>query len=118
LSFRFGPAASGACGDPRKGVRMAVLIQYEGFIVSTHSRIYSFQVIDSPGKSRQFTVTIQLEAFRAAPFKFQDGPDICFARLKRELDGETQDAHAKPHLKIVEQDILQYSQLHPRARRL
>ena len=97
---------------------MAILIQYEGFVGSVASRVYNFQVTDSPEKSRQFTVTIQLEAFRTALFKFQDRPDICFARLKRELDEETQDSYAKPHLNIGEQDIQQYSQRHPRQKRL
>jgi len=92
-------------------------IQYAGFSVATTSRIYSFRVIDAPEKMREFTVTVQLKAFGSTLLKFQDGPGVCFARLKRELEGETQESRAEPHLRIGEQDIQEYLQRrHPRKR--
>lgn len=83
-------------------------IQYVGFSVAATSRIYGFRVIDAPEKIREFTVTVQLKAFGSTLLKFQDAPGLCSARLKRELEGETQESRAEPRLRIEEQDIREY----------
>ncbi len=87
-------------------------IQYVGFNVAAASRTYTFRVIDAAVEARQFTVQIQSEVFRTTLLKFQDGPDICFARLKRELEGETQESRAEPHLRIEDQEIQEYVERH------
>jgi len=87
-------------------------IQYAGFNIITSYRVYNFDVIDSPSEMREFTVQIQAEAFRADSLSFQDGPGICFARLRRELDGETPQLRAAAHLRIGVQDILDYRAHH------
>jgi hypothetical protein len=83
-------------------------IQYVGFDVAASARIYNFRVIDALREAREFTVKIQSRAFRAARLKLQDGPAICFARLKQELQGETQELRAKVHLNIEELEIQEY----------
>lgn len=83
-------------------------IQYVGFNVAASSRIYNFHVIGAPHEDREFTVNVQSEAFRPAGLKLQDGPAICFERLKHELQGETQDSRAEGHLGIAELDIQEY----------
>ena len=87
-------------------------IQYVGFDVAASSRIYNFHVIDTPGEAREFTVNIQSDAFRTARLKLQDGPAICFARLKQELQGETGASPAGNSLRIGERDIREYWELH------
>ena len=82
-------------------------IQYVGFNLAASSRIYNFDVIEAK-EMRQFTVKVQSEAFRPAGLKLQDGPDICFARLKQELQGETHDRRAEPHLAVREREIREY----------
>jgi hypothetical protein len=82
-------------------------IQYVGFNVAASSRIYNFDVIDT-AEAREFTVKVQSEAFCPARLKLQDGPDICFARLKQELLGETQESRTEAHLNIGERDIQEY----------
>jgi len=82
-------------------------IQYVGFNFAASSRIYNFDVIDTKAV-REFTVKVQSEAFRPAGLKLQDGPVICYARLKQELQGETQEARAEAHLNIAERDIQEY----------
>jgi hypothetical protein len=82
-------------------------IQYVGFNIAGSSRIYNFDVINTK-ETREFTVKIQSEAFRPAGLKLQDGPDICFARLKQELQAETQEAHADAHLSIADGDIQEF----------
>ncbi len=86
-------------------------IQYIGFNVASSSRTYNFDVIDI-AETREFTVKVQSEAFRPARLKLQDGPGICFARLKQELQEETQEARAEAHLSIGEQDIQEYLERH------
>ena len=86
-------------------------IQYVGFNLAASSRIYNFDVIDTK-ETREFTVKVQSTAFRPAALKLQDGPAICFARLERELQGETQEAPAEAHLSIVQQDIQEYLERH------
>src|SRR5271157_4005790 len=88
-------------------------IQYVGFNVATSSRIYDFDVIDT-AEVRKFTVKVQSDAFRPARLKLQDGPGICFARLKQELQGETPESRAAAHssINIGEQDIQEYLERH------
>lgn len=93
---------------------MKILIQFEGFIVSSTSRTYNFRVIDAPGQSRQCSVQVPSESFRSTPLKFQDGPGISFDRLEQELGRE---APAEAHLRIGDQDIQEYLERHyPRKR--
>ncbi len=86
-------------------------IQYVGFNVAASSRTYNFDVLDTK-EAREFTVQVQSEAFRPARLKLQDGPGICFARLKQELQGETQEARTEAHLSIGERDIQEYLEQH------
>jgi hypothetical protein len=87
-------------------------IQYVGFDVAASSRIYNFHVIDTLEKAREFTVNIQSDAFRTARLKLQDGPAICFARLKQELQGETAASPAGTSLSMGERDIREYWERH------
>ena len=82
-------------------------IRYVGFNVTASCRTYNFDVIDT-AETREFTVKVQSDAFRPARLKLQDGPDICFARLQQELQGETQESRAEAHLSIGEGDIQEY----------
>jgi hypothetical protein len=88
-------------------------IRYVGFSDATGSRTYNFDVIDT-AERREFTVKVQSEAFRPARLKLQDGPAICFARLKQELQGETPEVRAAAHLSIDirEEDIQEYLEQH------
>jgi hypothetical protein len=83
-------------------------IQYRGFSLGEASRIYAYQVVDPPQGTREFTVDVANGAFRSPPFRIQDGPGICFARLKLELDRETSEAPAEHHLSITPSDIQEY----------
>jgi hypothetical protein len=92
-----------------------VHIQYVGFDVGHDSRIYNFDVIDAK-ESRHFTVEVRLEAFQPLLLKFQDGPDISFACLKKGLEDETPDSRALAHLNIGEPDVHAYLETHRPAK--
>ena len=60
-------------------------VQYVGFTAGTLVREYSFIVRDESGQPREYTVTIANEAFVSRRARYQDGPNICLQRLRREL---------------------------------
>jgi|SRR5579863_7107608 len=63
----------------------SVFMEYMGFTSTTQGREYAFHVRFSPQDTRDFTVTIAGEAFSSRRVSFQDGPNVCSSRLKREL---------------------------------
>ena len=89
-----------------------MLIQYLGFDSSESSRIYTFNVIDAPHASREFTVEVQSKEFGENRLKFQDGPGICSARLQRQLMGGTPESRVEADLRIDDQDVREYRAQH------
>ena len=70
---------------PRKPTPVRpVSIRYLGFECTTEGRAYRLRV-DGTGDPRLVTVTIPTAAFEARKARFQDAPELCFARLQREL---------------------------------
>ena len=83
-------------------------IQFAGYDNEANSRIYNFDVVDPPREARTFTVEIESKTSRGSSLQLQDGPSICFERLRRELDRETPELSAQSHLHIGEQDVREY----------
>jgi hypothetical protein len=83
-------------------------IQYVGFEIGASARVYGFHVINAPEGARDFTVTIQSQAFCQGGLKLQDGPGICFTRLDQELRRHAEDSPLECHLIIGEGDIREY----------
>ena len=79
-------------------------ILYVGFDVAPTSRNYNFRVTDGAKAVRNFTVKVLLNAFRGTQLKFQDGPELCHGRLKRELQAESAGSPAKSNLSVEEWD--------------
>lgn len=59
-------------------------VRYLGFRSTDDAREYSLRV-DGEGEVRVFTMAIPLAAFASRQARFQDAPELCFARLQREL---------------------------------
>jgi hypothetical protein len=59
-------------------------LRYLGFECTSAGRAYRVRV-EGSGDPRVFTLTIPTVAFEARQVRFQDAPDLCFARLQREL---------------------------------
>jgi hypothetical protein len=83
-------------------------IQYRGFSLEAGSRIYSYRVTNTSQGTREFTLDVQNDAFRSPPLKIQDGPGMCYARLKQELDRESIEMPAELQLRIAPSDIQEY----------
>ncbi|MGH9395825.1 MAG: hypothetical protein ACRD18_03100, partial [Terriglobia bacterium] len=90
----------------------AMYIQYTGFDVATRCRIYHFRVLNNLVAERDFAIRVGTEAFCEAALKLQEGPDICFGRLKQELETETEGSRANAELSIGEGDIREYREQH------
>ena len=63
----------------------ATQIEYIGFTVNEATREYRLRARQPGGEFHAFTLTISNEAFLAHRVRYQDGPDICFLKLQREL---------------------------------
>ena len=63
----------------------SILMQYLGFTSASVCREYSFQVRYAPEDIRDFTLTILNEAFTSHRVRYQDAPDLCSLKLRREL---------------------------------
>ena len=94
-----------------------MFIQFAGYDIGANSRIYNFDVMDPPRGAREFTVEIESKTSRCGFLQLQDGPSICFERLRLELERETPELSAKPHLHIGEQDVQEYlARQHPQKK--
>ncbi len=79
----FEPNRRDAAEWPAAVTRPASL-RYMGFHSTDDGREYDLRVDDETG-SRLFTLVIPHEAFAARQARFQDAPDLCFAKLQRAL---------------------------------
>jgi hypothetical protein len=62
-----------------------IFMEYVGFISAAQGREYAFHVRFSSQDSRDYTVTIATDVFASRRVSYQDGPNLCSSKLKREL---------------------------------
>jgi hypothetical protein len=60
-------------------------IEFLGFEAKTLVREYKFTVREPSGDPREFTLTILNQAFCERRVRYQDAPDVCSVKLRREL---------------------------------
>ena len=60
-------------------------IEYVGFTVNEATREYKLRARPRGGEYQDYTLAISNEAFLAHRVRYQDAPDICFLKLKREM---------------------------------
>jgi len=63
----------------------AIVLQYVGFETKGAVREYTFTLRGPGGESSEYFVTIANAAFVAHRVRYQDAPDICSLRLRREF---------------------------------
>src|SRR5215467_2731842 len=66
-----------------------VALQYVGFESKGSVREYAFTLRGTDGASSEYFVTIANDAFVAHRVRYQDAPDICSLRIRREFATRT-----------------------------
>jgi hypothetical protein len=91
-----------------------ILMQYLGFKPKNEWREYSFQVPYAAEDIRDFTLTILNEAFTSHRVRYQDAPDVCSAKLRRELSANpTHPSHT--NFAISDSELADYKGHSPKA---
>ncbi|HUJ30352.1 MAG TPA: hypothetical protein VLY23_03680 [Candidatus Acidoferrum sp.] len=89
----------------------SILVQFVGFEVKPMVREYTFTVRESATEPREFTLTIPNEAFNGRRVRYQDAPDVCSLKLRREL--ATYANHPpSTHYRITDADLEDYRSTH------
>src|SRR5262249_32306392 len=73
---------------PPRAARKAGMpaVEYVGFTTRGAAREYTLRVRQAAGEDPlQFTLVIPTAAFTSHRVRYQDGPEICFLKLQREL---------------------------------
>jgi hypothetical protein len=81
-------------------------VRYLGFEATDAGREYSLSV-ETDGERRLFVIVIPHAAFAAHRARFQDGPDLCFAKLQRELAADPAFA-PRAALVVTDGDLAHY----------
>jgi hypothetical protein len=98
-----------------EAAQKGLAVKYVGFRDVDGRREYELHA-QRGDETRRYTLWIELAAFSRVHVLLQDGPDICYQKLVRELAG------AEPHrgdgIAVTENDLAAYRETHaPPARR-
>ena len=104
-----------AGADPTTPARQ-LIVRYVGFRATAQGREYILRV-DDVQSSRDFVLLITHQAFAAGEARFQDAPDVCSAKLRRELAAQP-GLVSGAGITLTTQDLLDYRNDHsPVAKR-
>jgi hypothetical protein len=98
-------------------VSQDAIMQFVGFQVKARVREYTFTVREASTDPREFTLSIPNEAFNDHRVRYQDAPDVCSLKLRREL--ATYSNHPpNTHYGITDAEIEDYRSSHaPRSKK-
>jgi hypothetical protein len=88
-----------------------LIVQFVGCEVLSLVRQYTFSVRESKTEPREFTLTIANASFDLRRARFQDAPDICSLRLRRELAADANHP-ANTHFEITDEELDDYRGRH------
>ena len=92
-------------------------VEYLGFTTTGPAREYLFRARQSGEAYQDFALTIPSEAFLSHRVRYQDGPEICFLRLQRELLA-SENTRPAARLAVTDAELDAYRIAHtPTARR-
>jgi len=87
------------------------IVQFVGYEVRPLAREYKFTVRENKTEPRQFTLTIDNAAFDGRRARFQDAPDICSLRLRKELAADA-NYPVTTHFQITDEELDDYRGRH------
>jgi hypothetical protein len=82
-------------------------VRYMGFQSTSEGREYALRVDGQGEEPRLVVFVIPHQAFASREARFQDAPDLCFAKLQRELLGENTPTPAS-RLVLTSADLAEY----------
>jgi len=89
----------------------SVVLQYVGFQTNGEVREYAFTLRSSGGESSEYIVAIANMAFVEHRVRYQDAPDICSLKLRREFAAQTGNP-ATNHFCISNAELADYKDAH------
>jgi hypothetical protein len=97
-------------------------LEYLGFKSGEATRDYRMLVRNPDGTSAEFTIVIDQKAFLAHRVRYQDGAEICYWKLQRELTAWGLAPDGGPpasRQSVTDADLLEFKDAHqPKPRRL
>jgi len=86
-------------------------VEYQDFTAGETTREYRLRVRRGTA-SHQFTVAIPNEAFLSGRVRYQDGPDLCYLKIQREIVACDGDALPAAALTLTDQELEEYRAAH------
>ncbi len=83
-------------------------IQYLGFQLKPRGRDYLYRVVDQMTENREFTFTISNQLFVEKHMPYQDAADLCYRKLRKNLDVETPEQPLPRHATLSDQELEEY----------
>src|SRR5262249_34237020 len=90
----------------------AVVLQYLGFEANGTDREYAFSLRRSGGESSEYFVIIPNAAFVEHRVRYQDAPNVCSLRLRREFSSQTE-YPPSTRFCITDAELADYKDAHP-----
>ena len=94
---------------PAQPARQAT-VRYVGFRSTARGREYTMRVSDMQS-SREFVLLITHQAFASREARFQDAPDVCSVKLRRELAADPS-LQSSGCMAVTARDLLDYRDAH------
>ena len=91
-------------------------VRYLGVIPRTGCREYGFHVEDEDKSLRLIVLTIDDVLFLGKKLKFQEAPDLCYQKMKYDLDSEDEKGVINSPVTVTLTDIAKYRDSHPEHR--
>jgi hypothetical protein len=88
-----------------------IIVQFVGFQSKPQSREYTFTVREREEEPREYILTINNEAFNSRRVRYQDAPDVCSHKLRRELAG-AENRPVESHFLLSNQELDEYRVAH------
>lgn len=88
-----------------------IIVQFLGFQSKSLVREYTFSVRERATEPREYTLTIPNEAFDSRIVRYQDAPDICSHKLRREL-AASENHPEKTHFRLSPAELEDYRSTH------
>ena len=86
-------------------------VEYVGFTTRDAHRVYSLRIRRGATEPEEVTVLIASAAFTGGRVRYQDGPEVCFLKLQKELLGAPDGTTAK-EFSVTDADLADYKAAH------